>query len=99
MAAASITPAASASSQGISPASMPSASTAASAAPKGSTRPLATPAPKARQRPPPARQMGKLTAAPSGRFCSPMPTLSASAPAAAAPVGPVLPAARPTTMP
>ena len=69
-------------------------------APAGSTKPLASPAAKLLPRPAPACRMGRLMAAPSGIFCSPMPILSAAAPAIASP-WPVAAkaAAKPITMP
>ncbi len=87
------------SSQGIQPATQ-TASAAASTPPSGSTRPLAAPAQKLRARLAPACRTGRLMAAPSGRFCSPMPRLSAATPAIASGLPPAASAAAsPTTMP
>ena len=55
-----------------------SASAKASTAPSGSTRPDAAPAQNACPRVRPLCNSGRLTAAPSGMFCRPMPMLSAS---------------------
>ena len=72
----------------------------ASNAPSGSTRPDAAPAQKAFRLPCPACASGRLTAAPSGIFCKPMPSARASAPltASGSPCR-ASAAASPTTMP
>jgi hypothetical protein len=94
-----IAPAAAAISQGM-PGATHTASRAASRAPAGSTKPEPAPPRKARHRVPPACRMGRLTAAPSGTFCSPMPKASAAAPEnALAPPEAASAAARPMTMP
>ena len=83
-------PAAALISQGRAACTQP-ARASASSAPSGSTRPDAAPAQKAFRLPCPACTSGRLTAAPSGIFCKPMPSARASAPLTAA--------ASPTTMP
>lgn len=77
-----------------------SARTKASTAPKGSTSPEAAPAAKDCPRVRPLWVSGRLTAAPSGIFCKPIPRLSANAPltASASPCS-ASAAASPTTMP
>ena len=76
------------------------ASARASRPPSGSTSPEAAPAAKARHLDLPSCASGRLTAAPSGMFCSPMPSARASAPlmASGSPRR-ASAAARPTTMP
>ena len=77
-----------------------SARAKASNAPSGSTSPDAAPARNARSRVQEPWASGRLTAAPSGIFCRPMPRLSASAPlmASGSPVD-AMAAASPATMP